>query len=117
MLFHACLDTQSELVYIRHMNLAELGTILREARETHGMPKSVMARRVGISESHVAMVEAGQRRPSRPILEKWAQVLGWENDQAYMHQLLLVAGYIAEEPNPTDPSGQADTFPVPFAAA
>jgi transcriptional regulator with XRE-family HTH domain len=98
------------------MELLELARVLRERREAIGIPKAEIARRVEVSESYVAMVEQGKRRPSRAVLERWAAALGW--DEVYTQQLLTLAGHIAQEqgstPSPRLPfAGGAMHFPQP----
>jgi transcriptional regulator with XRE-family HTH domain len=91
------------------MELLELGRALRERRESIGIPKAEIARRVEISEGYVAMVEQGSRRPSKAVLERWAAALGW--NEVYTQQLLTLAGHIAQEQDST-PSPR-----LPFAAS
>ena len=98
------------------MELAELGRVLRERREAIGISKAEIARRVEVSESFVAMTEQGTRRPSKAVLERWAEALGW--DEVYTRQLLIMAGHLAPEqdsrPSPRLPfSGGALHFPQP----
>lgn len=90
------------------MELLELARALRERRESIGIPKAEIARRVEVSESYVAMVEQGKRRPSKAKLEHWAAALGW--DAGYTQQLLTLAGHITLEQDST-PSPR-----LPFAA-
>jgi len=78
------------MLYNGGMDLRELAAILAKGR--NGLPKAEIARRVGISESFVAMVEGAQRRPSKVVIEKWAQVLGW-TDPRYLSRLLALAGH------------------------
>ena len=98
------------------MELLELARVLREQRETIGIPKATIARRVVVSEGYVAMVEQGKRRPSEAVLERWAAALGW--DEVYTRQLLALAGHISQEqdstPSPRLPfAGGALHFPQP----
>jgi transcriptional regulator with XRE-family HTH domain len=98
------------------MELLELGRALRERRESIGIPKAEIARRVEISEGYVAMVEQGSRRPSKAVLERWAGALGWDAD--YTQQLLTLAGHITREqdsiPSPRTPfAAGAMHFPQP----
>jgi transcriptional regulator with XRE-family HTH domain len=98
------------------MELLELAKVLRERRESIGIPKAEIARRVEVSESYVAMVEQGKRRPSKAVLERWAAALGW--DEVYTQQLLALAGHITREqdstPSPRLPfAGGALHFPQP----
>jgi transcriptional regulator with XRE-family HTH domain len=98
------------------MELAELGRVLRERREAIGISKAEIARRVEVSESFIAMTEKGTRRPSKAVLEHWAEALGW--DTVYARQLLAMAGHIPPEqdsrPAPRLPfAGGALHFPQP----
>lgn len=98
------------------MELLELGRVLQERRESIGIPKAEIARRVEISEGYVAMVEQGSRRPSKAVLERWAAALGW--DEVYTQQLLTLAGHITLEQDSTHSprlpfAGGALHFPQP----
>lgn len=98
------------------MELLELARVLRERRESIGIPKAEIARRVEVSESYVAMVEQEKRRPSKAKLERWAAALGW--DAVYTRQLLALAGHLTQEqesaPSPRLPfAGGALHFPQP----
>jgi len=88
------------------MDLTELGGLLRERRETLGIPRAVLGRRIGASTSYVWMIEGAKKRaggnpaqPSRALLERWARALGWEGT-AYVRQLLALAGHLDENPAP-----------------
>ena len=81
------------------MELLELARVLRERRESIGISKAKIARRVEVSESFVAMAEQGSRRPSKAVLERWASALGL--DAASTRQLLALAGHITQEQDGT----------------
>lgn len=90
------------------MELLELARVLREQRESIGIPKATIARRVEVSEGYVAMVEQGKRRPSKAVLERWAAALGW--DEVSTRQLWTLAGHITLEQH------SAPSPRLPFAA-
>lgn len=80
------------------MNLLELGTALRERREALGIPRTELARRVGVTPTYIWLVETAKPRPngepSRPtagVLERWTEALGM--DRRYRDQALRLAGY------------------------
>lgn len=75
-----------------------MGAALQGRRESLGLPRAELARRIRVTPTYVWMVERARRRkngdPSRPaelLLQRWAQALGM--DQRYTHQVLLLAGY------------------------
>jgi transcriptional regulator with XRE-family HTH domain len=85
------------------MDLAKLGAVLKARREEVGIPKTVLAQRVGITPGYIWMVEearirkksgkvaAQPSRPSREVLERWAAVLGLDEDES--EELLVLAGH------------------------
>src|SRR5438309_1272375 len=99
------------------MDLQELARVLEERREAIGIPRAELARRVGVSTNYVWMVERAKPRedgqpsqPSKDVLERWAEKLGW--DEPYTKQLLILAGHTA-------PELHTNTLPaprLPFAA-
>lgn len=52
-----------------------LGPLLRAARERAGLSQSEAARRAGIGQGYVWLLEAGQRAPSMAVAELLADVL------------------------------------------
>ncbi len=93
------------------MDLEALGEVLRERREAIGISKAELARRVGISESYVSLVEQGDRRPSRGVLEHWVRALRGEAEptDSYFGALLRLAGH----ENPEEDQG-IPAVPLPF---
>src|SRR5690348_13498780 len=88
------------------MDLKRLASVLREQRETVGVPAAELARRVGVSPTYVWMVEHARprkggepSRPSRAVLERWARALGM--DDRYARQVLALAGYEDDASRPT----------------
>lgn len=84
------------------MDLDKLGELLRERRESLGIPRAKLARRVGISPSYMWTVEQAAKRkggqpsqPTQPILEEWAAQLGLGISQT--RELLRLAGHLQEE--------------------
>ncbi len=86
------------------MSLTELGAALRERREALGIPRTELARRIGVTPTYVWLLETAKPRrngePSRPtpsVLERWADALGM--DHRYRDQVLHMAGYgeVADE--------------------
>jgi transcriptional regulator with XRE-family HTH domain len=53
----------------------DIGRRIREEREELGMPRAVLARRVGAVPQHLYLIENGERTPSVGMLEKIARVL------------------------------------------
>jgi transcriptional regulator with XRE-family HTH domain len=61
-----------------------LGKILKERRTQLGLTQRVLADRVAIKASHVAYIESGRRRPSLPLLERIATVLGLDRRELFL---------------------------------
>ena len=96
------------------MDLVELGRLLHERREALGIPRAVVARRIGVTPSYVWMVEQAKKRktgqpsqPSKDLLIQWAKALGW--DEPYTRQLLVLAGHVQ--------SDSASGLSLPFGGA
>ncbi len=53
----------------------DIGGRIREIREDLGMPRTALARRVGVADNTIWRIEAGQRTPSVGLLEKIAHEL------------------------------------------
>ncbi|HLJ66843.1 MAG TPA: helix-turn-helix transcriptional regulator [Chloroflexota bacterium] len=88
------------------MDLDRLGTALRERREALGIPRTELARRVGVTPTYIWLVENAKPRqsgqPSRPaehVIERWTRALGM--DERYTRQALRLAGY-GEQQAPVD---------------
>jgi transcriptional regulator with XRE-family HTH domain len=56
----------------------DIGRRIREVREDRGMPRTVLARRVGVADNTIWRIEAGRRTPSLDLLEKVARELRTE---------------------------------------
>jgi Helix-turn-helix domain len=67
------------------VDLETLGAALRERREALGIPRTELARRVGVTPTYVWLVEG-----ARP----WARSLGM--DDRYTRQALVLAGHLPE---------------------
>jgi len=98
------------------MDLAELGKVLLERRESLGIPRAEIARRIGVTAGYVWMIERAKPRqrgmpsqPSEEVLKRWAKALGW--DEPYVKQLLSLAGQIGPES-----SDSTRSSPLPVAA-
>ena len=92
-------------------NRNDLGKMLRQRRLMAELTLSELAARSGVSQSHLARIERGERFPSGNILRKIAKAL--ELDES---QLLIVAGYLSPQPSQEVESltgGQLD----PYAAS
>jgi transcriptional regulator with XRE-family HTH domain len=55
-----------------------VGRKIREVRDGLGMPRAVLARRVGVADNTIWRIEAGKRTPSMGLLEKIARELRTE---------------------------------------
>jgi transcriptional regulator with XRE-family HTH domain len=57
------------------MTIKELGKMLKALRKKRGLTQGELAKSAGISQIYVAKIEAGDKIPSLPTLEKLAKVL------------------------------------------
>lgn len=55
----------------------DLALVLREARETQGVPAAELARRTGVSTTDVLEFEAGRVIPARPQFAIYMRALGF----------------------------------------
>lgn len=69
------------------------GQLLRQARETAGLSRHVLAQRVGFNTSHIYRMEVGDRRPSRESVLVLAEAL--DLDDKTVNEWLIAAGYPA----------------------
>ncbi|MBI2831814.1 MAG: helix-turn-helix transcriptional regulator [Chloroflexi bacterium] len=67
-----------------------LGTIIRQQRKAVSLTLQKLATMSGVSASHLARIEAGERFPSARVLKKIAVHLGYEDDE-----LFTLAGYLS----------------------
>jgi transcriptional regulator with XRE-family HTH domain len=80
------------------IDLPTLGRELRQRRRALRMPSAEFARRIGVSQTYVWLIEAAKPRPSgepsRPsedLLQRWTEALGMtESEARHIHEL---AGY------------------------
>lgn len=56
------------------MTTKEIGEMIRTRRNSRGMTQAQLASRIGVSESAIAMYEAGRRRPKDNVVEALADV-------------------------------------------
>ena len=88
------------------LNNADLGKMLKQRRLMAELTLCELAVRSGVSQSHLARIERGERFPSGHVLRKIAKPL--ELDES---QLLIVAGYLSPQPSGEEHSlGQLDPY-------
>ena len=73
-------------------NSNDLGKILKQRRDMVPLSLSELARASGVSTSHLARMERGERFPSATILRKIARPLGFSEAELFMH-----AGFLPSE--------------------
>ena len=69
----------------------DVGDRLREARERQGLSQRALARRAGVTNATISMIERGQISPSVASLRKLLEALG-----------LSLGAFFADEPNGAD---------------
>jgi transcriptional regulator with XRE-family HTH domain len=99
------------------LDLYSLGRELRERRRMLRIPSAELARRIGVSQTYVWMIESAAPRkngqPSRPsedVLGQWARALGM--GPVDTERLLALAGYfVTASESPAPPSPAAARLP------
>jgi transcriptional regulator with XRE-family HTH domain len=79
-----------------------LGRLLKQRRLMRQMTLRELTGISGISSSHLARIEKGQRFPSASVLRKLAGPLGFEESE-----LFSLAGYLSQRPSGVE-EGRAD---------
>jgi DNA-binding XRE family transcriptional regulator/predicted GIY-YIG superfamily endonuclease len=59
----------------RHQPRENFAEIIRDLRESQGKSIRKLAKEIGVSHSHLAYIESGERRPSRTVVKALAKVL------------------------------------------
>ena len=76
------------------MTTREIGEKIRTMRESRGMTQKDLAVAIGLSESAVAMYEAGRRRPKDPVVEALADVFNVPKWSIKYHESEMVPSEI-----------------------
>lgn len=59
--------------------MRRLSRVLRQLREEAGLTQDQLARKAGVTEAYISMIEAGKRQwPSVPVLRRLAKAFGIE---------------------------------------
>lgn len=59
------------------MSPRKLGAVLKALREGKGLTQATLAKKAGVTEAYVSMIESGERKaPSLPVLRRLATALG-----------------------------------------
>ena len=81
----------------------EYGRAIRVVRSAHDLSQRQLAERIGISPSHLSLVESGKRDPSLKLLEEIAGSL-----TVPMHLLTLLASDVGDVDDPKHAEQIAD---------
>jgi transcriptional regulator with XRE-family HTH domain len=60
--------------------MEQIGQLLKETRERHGLSQRRLARRAGTTQAVVSRIEQGRASPSVDTLERLLGAMGWELD-------------------------------------
>jgi transcriptional regulator with XRE-family HTH domain len=66
------------------MKKPTLGDVVRKARNSLGLSQRQLGEEIGVQGSHIAYIEAGERRPSLRLLSGIADVLGLEKSKLFL---------------------------------
>ena len=78
--------------YNSSVNSNHLGGIIKQQRISLSLTLQDLAAKAGVSASHLARIERGERFPSAHILQKLAKPLNFEEDE-----LFTLAGYLSPQ--------------------
>ena len=81
----------------------DYGRSIRVVRSAYGQTQRKLAARIGISASHLSLIEAGKRDPSLKVLHAIAESLA-----VPMHLLTLLASGVSDVDDPANAKGIAD---------
>ena len=81
----------------------EYGRAIRVVRSAHGLSQRQLADRIGVSPSHLSLIESGKRDPSLKLLEEIAGNLAIP-----MHLLALLASDVGDVDDPKHADKIAD---------
>lgn len=81
-----------------------LGQMLKEQRQALGLSQRALAARLGVKASHVAYLEAGQRRPSLALVGRLADTLGLDRQKVFLLAHPEAKGLVTPSPAPPPPS-------------
>lgn len=71
----------------------QLGRLLAELRQSRGYSMQKLAKATNISAAYICRIEAGERHPSRELLQTIADILIPETNQSQKDELLVAAGF------------------------
>lgn len=73
----------------------ELAKVIKQQRVAKRFSLKDLAAEVGISQSHLGRIERGERFPSANVLRRFAEPLGFREDE-----LFTLAGFLSEGATP-----------------
>jgi len=71
----------------------DFGEVVRQQRVMQSLTLGELAKRSGVSASHLGRIERGERFPSARVLQRLAKPLGFEENE-----LFALAGYLSSRP-------------------
>jgi transcriptional regulator with XRE-family HTH domain len=93
-------------VEIRRLNMIKnIGETIRQTRAAIPLTLSELAKKSGVSMSHLGRVERGERFPSGHVLKKIAGPLGFGEAE-----LLILGGYLDQKPTAEHRNGNIDPY-------
>ncbi len=81
----------------QNVDVHAFGDALTSLRKARSMSQSDLARAIQRSTTLVSMLETGQRRPARDLIDELARALGLESDGDVRRNLIRLAGYESSE--------------------
>lgn len=73
--------------------LPPFATRMAQLRQQTGIRMDTLSQRVNVSKSYISLLESGERKPSREVVEKLALAFFPEGDESGLDEMLILAGF------------------------
>lgn len=80
------------------LQLHSFGQRLQQLRKQAALTQVDLSQRVHLSKSYISFLESGERHPSREVVLRLADILLSSDQEAIRDELLMLAGFVPENP-------------------
>lgn len=80
------------------LQLHSFGQRLQQLRKQAALTQVDLSQRVHLSKSYISFLESGERHPSREVVLRLADILLSSDQEAVRDELLMLAGFVPENP-------------------
>lgn len=80
------------------LQLHSFGQRLQQLRKQAALTQVDLSQRVQLSKSYISFLESGERHPSRDVVLRLADILLSSDQEAVRDELLMLAGFVPENP-------------------